>query len=122
MLAVTFRCPSCGRQVAMLANPMETQLVNSLCVDMSAGTDRGQPFGSVRTHLRPDADAQPQRSGTMGGPAWSDEAETRLARVPTFVRGMVRRLYTEWAQDNGIEEITAKVMDEARSDLGLEGM
>jgi hypothetical protein len=35
---------------------------------------------------------------------------------------MVKRIYTDWAQEQGIGEITVPVMDRARSDLGLEGM
>jgi len=33
-LAATFKCPKCGRVVAMLTNPMETQLVSSLGVEI----------------------------------------------------------------------------------------
>src|SRR5437667_8872867 len=33
-LAATFKCPKCGRVVAMLTNPMETQLVASLGVEL----------------------------------------------------------------------------------------
>ena len=29
-----FACPSCGREIALLANPMETQLVSSLGVEI----------------------------------------------------------------------------------------
>jgi hypothetical protein len=35
---------------------------------------------------------------------------------------MVKRIYTDYAQENGISQITPDVMDRARSDLGLEGM
>jgi hypothetical protein len=55
-------------------------------------------------------------------PRFSDESQERLARVPSFVRGMVKRLYTEYAVERGIAEITPDVMDRARSELGLEGM
>jgi hypothetical protein len=55
-------------------------------------------------------------------PAWSAEAQERLARVPGFVRGMVKRIYMDYAKDRGIAEITPAVMDTARSELGLEGM
>ena len=30
--AAAFACPKCGRKIAMLANPIETQLVSSLGV------------------------------------------------------------------------------------------
>ena len=57
-----------------------------------------------------------------GGPAWSSDAQERLARVPTFVRGMVKRIYADYAKERGITEITPAVMDTARAELGLEGM
>ncbi len=53
---------------------------------------------------------------------WSGEALDRLARVPNFVRGMVKRIYADYARDQGIATITPEVMDRARSDLGLEEM
>jgi hypothetical protein len=121
-LSVRFRCPGCEREVAMLTNPMETQMVNSLCVDVGGSTTRQQPFESVRSHLMTGGADRLQDQKGAGAPAWSDAAEIRLARVPGFVRGMVRRLYGEWAQERGIAEITPEIMDEARADLGLEGV
>ena len=53
---------------------------------------------------------------------WSPEATDRLGGVPRFVRGMVKRIYTDYAQEKQIEVITPDVMDRARSELGLEGM
>jgi hypothetical protein len=35
---------------------------------------------------------------------------------------MVRRIYTDYATQRGIGEITPEVMDRARTELGLEGM
>jgi hypothetical protein len=35
---------------------------------------------------------------------------------------MVKRIYTDWAREQGIATITPAVMDRARSELGLEGM
>ena len=55
-------------------------------------------------------------------PNWSAEAEDRLARVPSFVRGMVKKIYSDYARERSIAEITPEVMDRAREELGLEGM
>lgn len=120
-LAVTFTCPTCGRRVALLTNPMETQLVSSLGVKIGGRTVPEQPLETVRTQLRTGGDAAlvDERAAV---PVWSADAEDRLARVPGFVRGMVRRLYSGWAKEHGIEEITPAVMDAARTDLGLEEM
>jgi hypothetical protein len=38
------------------------------------------------------------------------------------VRGMVKKIYADYAAEHDIAEITPAVMDRARADLGLEGM
>jgi hypothetical protein len=121
-LSIVFRCPQCQRAVAMLANPMETQMVSSLCVQVGGRTVPEQPFEGVRSQLKSGGEAALEDARRGGDPAWSEEAEERLARIPGFVRGMVRRLYVDWAESNGIAEITVEVMDKARAELGLEGM
>lgn len=127
--AAAFACPSCGRRIAMLANPMETQLVGSLGVQIGGRTLDEEPFELVRTQMRGSETALDDSAAVDTPPAvrsrrprWSAESEERLARVPGFVRGMVKKIYAEYASERGIEEITPAVMDRARSDLGLEGM
>jgi len=127
-LAAAFRCPQCGRAVGLLTNPMETQLVASLGVKIGGTTIDPQPIETVRgmvTTGREDAfeDGNGETGKGKGPiPAWSPEAQERLARVPNFVRGMVKEIYADYARDRGIGEITPAVMDSARSELGLEGM
>ena len=60
--------------------------------------------------------------GTGTGPLWSGDAQERLSRVPSFVRGMVKKIYADYAKERGITEITPAIMDSARAELGLEGM
>jgi hypothetical protein len=123
--AAAFTCGRCGRRIAMLANPMETQLVESLGVKIGGRTLEPEPMEIVRGALVAREGAFVDESGLSDGrvrPRFSDESQERLARVPSFVRGMVKRLYTEYAVERGIAEITPAVMDRARSELGLEGM
>ena len=70
--------------------------------------------------LGPAADELP--GTTPGRPQWTPQGRERLEKVPSFVRAMVRKIYTDWAAERGISEITPAVMDEARADLGLEHM
>lgn len=122
-LAATFKCPKCGRVVAMLTNPMETQLVSSLGVEIGGRTVPAQPLETVRKMVatgREDAFEDGKRE--TGNVGWSSDAQERLARVPNFVRGMVKKIYADYAKERGITEITPAVMDSARSELGLEGM
>jgi hypothetical protein len=140
-LAAAFRCPECERIVAMLTNPMETQLVSSLGIKIGGSEVPGQPLELVRSNVvggREDAfveeepdvspegppDISPARRRSEPPPSvvWSLAAVERLEGVPRFVRGMVKRIYTDYARENGITEITPDVMDRARTDLGLERM
>ena len=155
-LAAVFTCGSCDREIAMLTNPMETQLISSLGVKIGGREVPAQPMELARTSLeggRDDAfvlsediplasgesalaSGEPAASseaavggeGTSAGEAatgrvvWTSEATGRLERVPSFVRGMVKRIYTDWARKKGVSEITPENMDRARTELGLEGM
>jgi hypothetical protein len=152
-LAAVFLCESCGHEMALLTNPMETQLVSSLGVKIGGRGVPQQPLELTRSALadaRPDAfaEALPVRSAgldrephaeapdadngevrpqaapsiTPGSVHWDVTAVERLARVPSFVRGMVKRIYADWAAERGIAVITPDVMDRARADLGLEAM
>lgn len=142
-LAAVFGCPTCDHEVAMLTNPMETQFVSSMGVEIGGREVPEQPMELVRGNLAEgrddafaDADVPPAEGGSAAPAAagaepgaassgrveWTDDAVARLGRVPSFVRGMVKRIYTDYARERGIPAITPEVMDRARSDLGLEGM
>ena len=141
-LAVVFKCPSCQREMAMLTNPYETQLVSGLGVKIGGRTVPEQPMELLRSTLeggRPDAFVDEDAASTpnlagdvprAAGAAtaaptrlvWSPAALERLERVPSFVRGMVKRIYADWARERGVAEMTPQIMDRARSELGLEGM
>ena len=143
-LAAVFSCGSCGREMAMLTNPMETQLVSGMGVKIGGRTVPEQPLEVTRTTLEQGRDdafdetdsepmsspspqgaderGEPDASRRSGRVEWTPEAVDRLQRVPRFVRGMVKRIYTDYARERGIPEMTPETMDRARSDLGLEGM
>ncbi len=121
-LTVVFRCPACGREVAMLTNPMETQVVTSLGIKIGGREVPEQPFELVRSSLEGGREGAFADASAPGPLRWSDAAVERLSVVPSFVRGMVKRIYTDYARERGICEITPEIMDRARTDLGLEGM
>ena len=125
-MAAVFTCAQCQSEVAMLTNPMETQLVASLGVKVGGRTVPEQPFELVRGTMASGGDvfvdhpADHAHDNLRVG--WDPGATERLQRVPSFVRGMVKRIYMDYAKEHGIGTITTAVMDQARSDLGLEGM
>ena len=123
-LAAVFRCPKCERSMAMLTNPMETQLVSSLGVKVGGKAVPDASFEGIRTGVASGRDeAFAETPAPVPGPVqWTVDAVERLSHVPSFVRGMVKKIYNEYAKERGIEEITPAIMDQARSDLGLEEM
>jgi len=123
--AAAFVCPRCGRRIALLANPMETQLVGSLGVRIGGSELDAEPMELTRAIAvtRDDAfEVAPVVPLSASHPRWSPDAQQRLGQVPRFVRGMVKKIYGDFAAEHGIAEITPDVMDRARTELGLEGM
>lgn len=146
-LTVTFACRRCGRRVAMLTNPFETQLIRSLGVKVGGRTTPPTPF----EHLRSSMAQQREElfEGTEGlearqtpadgeGPGcpfaamvagqdtespsaigWSSEAEARADRIPSFIRPMAKKAIERYAEGKGYHRITEEVMDEARGALGM---
>ena len=122
-MKIRYVCPNCERSISMVTNPGETQMITSLGVtigheELSEGDSH--PMQMVRGSLEGGTEIAGVSSGP--DPVWNEAAEKRLAAAPTFVQGMVRRLYTDWAKQRGYTEITPAVMSEARDNLGMEGM
>ena len=147
-LTVKFGCAQCGHQVAMLTNPLETQMVRSLGVKIGGRTVPAEPFeqlrstlasqradlfegapipGEVSTDPRPEGPgcpfAQMITSQDEGSTAleirWGHEAEQRIERIPSFIRPMAKKAIERYALGKGYELITESVMDEARQALGM---
>jgi radical SAM protein with 4Fe4S-binding SPASM domain len=51
---------------------------------------------------------------------WSPEAEVRLQRIPSFVRGVVTRRLEEYATERGLGEVTAELMSEVRRAMPID--
>jgi hypothetical protein len=142
-LSVTFRCPECGFRVAMLTNPLETQMVQSLGVKVGGRTDAPAPFEHLRASMasqRADAfegvPATTEGTTSSGCPfagmmaagetrtppatvTWTPEAEARSERIPAFIRPMAKRAIERYAESQGIAVVTEAVMDDARGVMGM---
>ncbi len=46
--------------------------------------------------------------------AWTDDATSHIERVPSFVQGMVVKAIEAYARNQGLTEITPKIVDEAK--------
>ena len=117
-LTIVYRCPNCAHEIAMLTNPYETQMVSSLGVNIGsepADTEGGSkcPFSSVVQGMA--------SSGEDSGAEfpWTPEAITRLGNIPEFARPMAKVGIEKFAHDNGLAQIDAQVLEQAKNFFGM---
>ena len=140
-LTVVFSCPTCRRQVALLTNPMETQMVRSLDVKIGGEQAPSDPMRFVRSTLTtmreevpsadqptaigagcpftPIANAAFEQQAPSHGAIWTEEAAQRLNNIPSFVRSWAQKGIEKYAEEKGYQKITAEVMDEVRDRFGM---
>ena len=115
-LTVLYRCPGCAHEIAMLTNPFETQVVGSLGVkigDEADGSGSKCPFSGVVQEMGAGPD---HPSASL---AWTPEAISRLENVPEFARPMARTGIEKYARDRGLEQVDARVLEQARDFFGM---
>jgi hypothetical protein len=135
-LSVVYSCPECGYEMAMLTNPYETQMVQSLGVrigpeagaaastptEAPAEAASSCPFAGMMSTDGASADASETRSGQTAAPAqvrWTAAAEARLANIPSFVRPMARTGIEKFALEKGLLEVDEQILDAARDFFGM---
>ncbi len=98
------------------------------CRARAFATD-GDPLGADPScAYEPSGDVpviEPARAVTYGMPAvptlrWTPEAEARLQRIPSFVRGVVVRRLEDYARREGKSEVTVDLMDEVRKTMPVD--
>jgi hypothetical protein len=111
--------------MAMLTNPFETQLVQSLGVRIGPGTSEGAPSGASSKcpfpGMMPATEGAPEaaRDAEPIAVRWTSGAEARLANIPEFVRPMARTGIERFARERGALEIDEKILDAARDFFGM---
>jgi hypothetical protein len=65
------------------------------------------------------AAAEERAAADTPGIRWSAEASARMQNVPEFVRPMAISGIEKFAKESGHDEITAAVLDEARTRFGM---
>jgi len=123
-LTVVYACDACGYEMAMLTNPYETQVVQSLGVRIgpaAATAPEGAkasacPFAEM---LPATPAARPADAVATASLDWTPAAEQRLAAIPYFVRPMARTGIETFAREQGYGQVDDRVMDEARERFGM---
>ncbi len=137
-LSVVYACPECGYEMAMLTNPFETQLVQSLGVRIGPKEDEAGGAGASSKcpfpGMLPAVEDALQTSGAPSAPAealagaggakppglvWTAGAEARLANIPEFVRPMAKTGIERFARERGASEVDEKMLDAARDFFGM---
>ena len=105
-MTVIFGCPSCGRETAMLTNPMETQMVRSLGVKIGGRTVPAEPMEMVTSSLAAGVEPSEASHAAAETPAadphhamfnGESKAENNGASKCPFT-GMVTEAYEQEAQ------------------------
>jgi len=135
-LSVVYGCPKCGHRIAMLTNPMETEMVRSLGVRIGPAPSAAAPPDAAAP-TRPAAPltaGAAQRAAAGGCPfsgmvaemeaardgiAWTPEALARLENIPEFVRPMARQGVEHYARSQGHAVVDERVLAEARERFGM---
>jgi hypothetical protein len=133
-LSVVYSCPECGYEMAMLTNPYETQVVQSLGVRIGpdvgatgvtatgASSTSGCPFTAMMPAETRHSDLGEERRGLGSEETavrWTAAAEARLANIPSFVRPMARTGIETFARERGAVEVDEQILDAARDFFGM---
>jgi radical SAM protein with 4Fe4S-binding SPASM domain len=89
------------------------------------GEDPGCDYAPRRREVAepPTFEKDPHRAtNDTSMPLWTQEAESRLKMVPSFVRSMVKRAVEKYAVENNCREITPEMMEELKQKAGMGGM
>ena len=108
-----FQCPECGHEIVMQTNSSEMQLVESLGVRIGSTKATVPPLAGLRAHLS-DVHPDALSDDPEVAPNWTAAAETRLAQHSQFLQPLIRRINVDYAQREGVKEITPEVMDACR--------
>lgn len=136
-MTILYQCEKCKKEMAMLTNAMETQVVGSLGVSIGSKPSNSQPMQGLKNSLSVENDnVSKNQTSDSNCPftevvsdafakqgakdvAWTKEAEERLDRIPSFVRPMAKKGIEQYAAEQGYGEINNEVMDEVKDIYGM---
>jgi Proto-chlorophyllide reductase 57 kD subunit len=140
-ITALFECPECFTQIAMLTNPSETQMIQSLGVKIGPGAADGlgadglaadglaaEGIGAAGQAAAGAGAAKCPFAGILGsmeaattpdGVQWTAEALSRLDNIPDFIRPMAKQGIEHFAESNGCPVIDEAVLEQARGKFGM---
>jgi Proto-chlorophyllide reductase 57 kD subunit len=118
-LSVVYSCPECGYEMAMLTNPYETQVVQSLGVRIGPAEASAEAGGKCPFSAMIPTTGGTREAGEPMPVRWTAAAEARLANIPEFVRPMAKTGIEKFAREKGSLEVDEKILDAARDFFGM---
>jgi hypothetical protein len=119
-IALTYSCPECGYEFAMLTNPYETEVVGSLGVEIGSESSAQAAADGSKCPFSGMVQSMTGEGETAGqGFPWTPQAVERLESIPAFVRPMAKSGIEKFARENGYERVDDEVLDEARHFFGM---
>ena len=115
-LSVVYTCPACDYEIAMLTNPLETQLVQSLGVKIGPKGEGASASGGPFSGMIAGETTTVQAGGEL---SWTPGARARLQNIPEFVRPMATAGIEKMAREQGRTEVDEAVLDEAKAFFGM---
>lgn len=124
-LSVLYQCPACSQQIAMLTNPWETEMVQSLGVKIGpqedAGDEKAASGGCPFAAMVGEAEREKvvEEPSPEDGLSWTTGALERLEKIPGFVRPMAKQGVEHYAKSQGRTLVDEDILGEARSRFGM---
>lgn len=115
-ISAVFACPTCNQSIAMLTNPAETQLVQSLGIKIGPDGEKDVAGSCPFSGMLADMESSSQVNGEV---TWTAGALSRLENIPEFVRPMAKQGVESWAKSNGHSVVDEAVIEEARGTFGM---
>ena len=116
-LSIVYACPQCGYEMAMLTNAYETQVVQSLGVRIGRAGASAEAGGCPFSAMIPGSDRVP--AAEPSAVRWTAAAESRLEKIPEFIRPMARTGIERYAREQGVAEVDEQILDAAREFFGM---
>ena len=95
---------------------LEEHLLGMFREDFEFHDDAAPSHLGAGPEPRPAAEADGAEGS--GAPAWAEDAERELRKIPFFVRGKARRNTERFALDSGLETITLETLYDAKAHFG----
>jgi len=107
---VVFKCPNCAREIAMLTNSMEAQLVRSMDVKIGGRTTAAEPMGKLRSSLISKKDEYRLKEDSAENINIPSQASAAKCPFPEMITQMDKQNFSAVQEISWTEGARARIM------------